>query len=261
MNRNCIIVAAISATALLQASVAIAQGLSSEVEGVIGLGVGSAPTFAGSDQTENEVLPIIDLEWRRFFLNSELGVGGYFLRRDDDIAEYGVALSLGYDFDSREQDDDSRLSGLDDVEGTATINAIFEYGLGPADLEFVISRGIGGDGHGGTTATLSAGFDTMLGERLQVGVAPFVRWADGDYTDAFYGVSASEAGRSSFSRYDASSGIERYGIEVSGYYRLNERVGIAAEIELGRLSGDAADSPLVFDDTQIEVGIGLLYSF
>ena len=92
---------------------ASAQDILSSVQGVIGLGAGSAPTFPGSDDAEVEVLPIIDLEWNdRYFLSTERGLGFYALRRDDEAAEYGIALSLGYDFDQRDLEDD-RLGGAD----------------------------------------------------------------------------------------------------------------------------------------------------
>lgn len=230
------------------------------LEGFIGLGVLSEPTFSGSDEMETGVLPVIDLTWDdRFFVSTDRGVGAYVFGGLDAPLRFGVGV--GYDFTERNPDDDDRLTGLEKVEASPALKLFAEYVVGFADVELEVVRAFGGDGHEGTTAELSVGFEAPVGERAFFSVSPFVTWADGKYTDALYGVSAAGAAASGLEAYDAGNGLNQIGVDVTGAYFVTERVSIVGTVEYGRLLGDAADSPVSFDDSQVEVSAGLLFSF
>lgn len=239
---------------------AVAQDAGRGLTGVVGLGVGSGPEFSGSDETSTNVFPIFDLTWRnRYFLNQR-GLGIYALR-NFGANDLSVGVAIGYDFNERLAEDDARLSGLTDVEAGALLTAFVEYDAGIADLEFEVSHGLSSDGHEGTRATAAAEFGFAVGGGVRLTAKPFLTWADGSYTQAFYGVSVAEAATSSFSAFDAGSGFERIGIELQASYDLTARTGVFLGVEHSRLLGDAQDSAISFDDTQTEISTGVVFRF
>ena len=239
---------------------AFAQVRERDFTGIVGVGVSSGPEFSGSDETSTQAFPIIDLVWRdRFFLNQR-GLGVFALRNRGS-GDLSLGFAIGYDFDERLVEDDERLRGLRDVEAGGLVTAFLEYDAGIADLEFELSQGISSDGHEGTRATFGAEFSAPLGDRLQVSAKPFIVWSDGSYADAFYGVTVAEAASSRFAAFDAGSGFERVGLELTASYSLTERTGVFLGIEHSRLLGDAKDSPISFDDGQTEISTGVFFRF
>ncbi len=253
----------LSTAALLTfAGPAATQEGGSKWEGFIGIGVQDEAKYPGSDETETDPGLEIDLTWDNLlFIKTDVGIGGYVINSERSGGPFNLGFAIGYDDDERLAEDDDRLEGLDDVEAGAALRALVEYELGPADLELVLSRGIGSDGHEGTSLEVSAGFDYALGESTFLTVTPFLIWADSNYTGAFYGVSGREAAASQFNSYSASSGIERVGIEVTLAHFVTERFGFYGQAEYGALQGDAKDSPIVQDDSQVEFGLGVVFNF
>jgi outer membrane protein len=230
--------------------------------GYVGLGVSYGPVFPGSDDSEVSVALDVDLTWReRFFLRSDIGVGAYLLNSERTGGPVSLGLALGYDIDERLSEDDPRLTGLDDVEAGAAARFLFEYEVGLADLEVVASRGLGSSGHEGTTVEASLGFGLPVGERTVISAAPFLIWADSTYMDAFYGISPSESASSGYAPYSPGGGLQQAGLEFSAAYFLTERAGLFGQIEYGSLLGDAKDSPITFEDTFLEVSLGVVLRF
>lgn len=228
--------------------------------GQIGVGAVSEPTYSGSDKSETSFGLDFDIEWGdRYFLN-EHGIGGY-VYQPGGADGLRIGFALGYDFTSRSADDDARLVGLTDVDGSPAFSAFLEYEFGIAELEFALSKAIGSDGHEGLTAEAGVEFSAPLGRKAIVSLSPYMRWGDDNYTSALYGVTAAEAGTSSFSQYTADSGVQSYGVELSAAYQFTDTVGIFGAVDYNILSGDAADSPIVFDDNQVSLTLGLFYSF
>lgn len=239
---------------------ALAQERSRDFAGIVGLGVSSGPEFSGSDETLVEAFPIIDLVWRdRLFFNQR-GLGFYALRNVGP-GDLSLGFAIGYDFDERLAEDDARLSGLRDIEGGGLFSAFLEYDAGIADLELEINQGLSSDGHEGARAIFAAEFSAPAGDRGQLSAKPFIVWADDTYTQAIYGVSGSEAASSSFSNFDAGSGFERIGAELTASFSITERSGLFLGVEHSRLLGDANDSPISFDDGQTEFSTGVFYRF
>ncbi|AUQ99907.1 putative protein MipA [Phaeobacter inhibens] len=252
------VVCAVLACTLTLPQMASAEGKS--LTGVIGLGASYGPEFPGSDESSSSAFPIFNLTWRdRVFLNQR-GLGVYALR-NYGAGDLSLGFAVGYDFDERLAEDDVRLTGLRDVEAGALFTAFIEYDLGIADLEFDISHGLSDGGHEGTRATLATEFSTAVSPRLSLSAKPFVTWADSSYNQAFYGVSAAEAGASSFARYEAGSGLERAGIQLQASYTLSERTGVFLGVSHAELMGDAKDSPIVFDSGQTQISSGIFFRF
>lgn len=231
-----------------------------DLTGVIGLGMSYGPEFFGSDDSSASAFPVISLVWQdRYFLDDR-GLGFYALR-NHGAGELSAGLAIGYDFDERTAADDPRLTGLRDVEAGAMLTAFLEYDLGFADFGLELNRGLESAGHEGTRATMSLEFSRQVNSRLSLSAAPYLVWADSSYSQAFYGVNASEAAVSPLAGFEAGSGFERVGIELEATYALNDRTGIFLGLNHAELMGDAKDSPVAFDTGQTGISTGIYFRF
>jgi MipA family protein len=77
----------------------------------------------------------------------------------------------------------------------------------------------------------------------------------------YFGVTAAQSVSSGHTAYRAGAGFKSVDLEQSAAYMLSENVMLQAEIGIGGLVGDAADSPIVLDTTQRSAGIFVAYSF
>lgn len=231
-----------------------------DFKGTIGVGGISGPTFSGSDETAEGFGLDVDLEWRETYFLNQRGAGAYVYQPDgEDGLRLGFAL--GYDFASRSVDDDDRLAGLTEVEAGAVFTSFVEYEFGIADFELEVSQGLGDTGHQGLTAKAAVEFTAPIGQQAFVSLSPFVKWGDDTYTNALYGVSSADSLSSGFAEYEAGSGIESYGLALSAGYQFTETVGVFGSVDYSVLAGDAADSPIVFQEDQTSVAVGVFYSF
>ncbi|WP_282094943.1 MipA/OmpV family protein [Epibacterium ulvae] len=252
--------------ALVATSVAATQVVAQEVEssweGHIGIGLRHEPVYSGSDKTENSAALDINLTWNNLlFVSSETGVGAYLLNAERTGGDFTLGLAVGYDANERLVADDNRLSGLRDVKGSPTLQLLMEYDLGLADVELNVSRAFGSDGHEGLTAELSANFEYQLSTRTYLGFSPSITWANSNYMTALYGVSSGQAANSNFSKHKAGSGIENVGVELSITHLLNDSFGLYGAAEYSALQGDAKNSPVTFDSSQLELTTGIVFRF
>lgn len=226
----------------------------------VGIGGEYGPVSPGVDKTEFEPSPYVDIEYKdRYFLNFERGLGAYLLRSEDE-PEFALGLAVGYAEGREESDARAELDGLGDIDGAAEVVLFAEGEIGFVEVELEVAKAV--DGHDGLTAELSAGVDAPVTDRLFVGVAPFITYADKKYTQSFYGVSASQAANSAtYSQYDAGGGFENYGVELEANYKITQNWSAIASASYTRLLGDAKDSPIVDNEGFFSAAVGLAYTF
>jgi outer membrane scaffolding protein for murein synthesis (MipA/OmpV family) len=226
----------------------------------VGIAGEYGPVSPGVDKEELDVLPYVDIEYKdRYFLNIERGLGAYLLRSEDG-PEYALGVAVGYAEGRDESDARAELDGLGDIDGAAEVVLFAEGEIGFVEIELEVAKALGG--HDGLTAELSAGVDAPVTDRLFVGVAPFITYADGKYTQSFYGVSASQAANSAtYSQYDADGGFENYGVELEANYKITQNWSAITFANYTRLLGDAKDSPIVDNEGFFSAGVGLAYTF
>ena len=69
-------------------------------------------------------------------------------------------------------------------------------------------------------------------------------FADAEYMNTYFGVSAAETKTSGFSAFDAGAGFKSVGIATSARYEITSNWAIEGEAAYDRLVGDAAASPV-----------------
>jgi outer membrane protein len=237
-----------------------------EEGGITGLKVGGVlivkPTFEGSDNYEVSGFPYL-------FPTFSGGGPGFFSRFDarglDDIRfklverDGFVAGPLaGYNL-GRDEDDDDHLEGLGDVDGGVVAGAFVGYKIGSVLFDASFHNTFGDDG--GYLIRLGAEVERPISQRLQLTARIGATYADDDYMQNYFGVSAGQSADSGFDQFDAESGFKDVFAEVGVKAQLDSRWEARASVRYSRLVGDAADSPIVETEDQFTGLVGLSYKF
>jgi outer membrane scaffolding protein for murein synthesis (MipA/OmpV family) len=210
------------------------------------------PSFQGSSSYDVQPVPYFDFRYRdelgvKYFANVPQGIGGYLYRhRNKDGSRSAVSLALAPGFANRDADD---IDGLDTFGPSAEARLGWEYSTGPWSLNASLSQALG-SGHEGLYGQLSASWRQRIGRRGFLSVGPTLRFGNDRYMDAFYGVTAAEAGRTGLGTFEAQAGLESAGVQgilsvpIIGQWRAT------TVMQLSVLTNDAADSTLTARESQ-----------
>ena len=129
-------------------------------------------------------------------------------------------------------------------------------------LHSEVRRGV--NGHDGWVADGGADLVLRDGDNWLFSIGPRITWADGNYHDAYFGVTPATALATGLPVYDLGSGIESYGASASADFAVSPRWGLSLYGKYGRLVGDAAKSPIVRQygsRDQFSGGLAVSYTF
>lgn len=237
-----------------------AMAQDSFISGGIGLGLEYGPSFPGASTSDTSAFPVIDLTFGQYGFFNQRGLG---LQNGVELQggrlTYGIGV--GYDSEERIASDDARLNGLADVEAGANVTLFAEYEIGAMRYGLDLQRSLSSDGHEGTRIKAQASYDWDLSPRAGLTLAPYLVWADDNWTNGFYGVTAQESQASGLTEFHAGSGLSEGGVTLSASYALTPRTILFSSLEVARLIGDAKDSSISFDDTQTRFAAGLMFRF
>jgi outer membrane scaffolding protein for murein synthesis (MipA/OmpV family) len=213
------------------------------------------PAYEGSDAYLFSAFPVLDIRFRDIFFASVRDGIGVNVIRDEWLT---LAPVLRYRF-GRDQDDNRALFGMGDVNGTIEGGLLAAFGPGPLRLRLEVAQGLNGDGHRGFQARADLTYGTRIGERLFVAGGPSVVYADRQFHQSYFGVSPEQSARSGYAPFSAKAGFKDIGFGVNGSYRLWGGFALTGVAEVKQLLGDAADSPIVRDETQGFFGLGITW--
>lgn len=220
----------------------------------LGAGALYAPAFPGDDDYNLSAVPFFRItKGDRFFASVQEGAGYAAIDQDGFRAGPLAQIDFGRDEDGSSPfrvagDRTTDLFGLGKIDFTVALGGFAEYDLGDFKLKVKAGQALGG--HDGLTGQISFDYDTRImgaGPPLFVTVGPNIKYGSENYAQAYYGITAAQSAGSGLTPYDAGGGITSYGIGGNILVPV-ARSGNAAIIVLGsydRLTGDAADSPLV----------------
>lgn len=231
----------------------------------LGVGPGVAPEFQGAGDVDVVPYALVDAVWAgRVFINWR---NGLFEEIEDGIGvnawnlpNLRVALSFRYD-KGREESDSSRLRGLGDIDGSVELAALFRLII---EQHWAFSTRLRRDvsgGHEGTLADFLLGYENWLPEGVLYDVNFGATWANKDYMKLFFGVSAAQSARSGFDRYEPEGDFRDIFFNGGVTVYLSERWFVDGRSRFALLTGDAADSPIVKDEFQVEAGVAVGYDF
>ena len=173
---------------------------------------------------------------------------------------FNAGVGIGADF-GRDDDDGDRLRGLGDIDPTAEGRLFAEYNVGQASAKIAFAQDLG-DGHEGYTLDADAGYGFVMREtgtfiRPSVGTT----YASEDYMQSYFGVNGSQSARSGLTQFESDAGFKDVNAGVFVMQKLNEHWSVNGIARYSQLLGDAADSPIVEDESQFQSGLFLAYTF
>ena len=257
----------LSAIALiLCAGTASAQGLT----GAIGLGMSTAPRYAGGDEYRTQVIPYIQLEYANKYVagvvpsGAGLGVGIYVVRN----SMFSVEVEAAYG-ESRGERYGSALAGMGDRSSEALFgtSTSITYGMLAATGNIVMSIDAGAYG----TAELSA--RRPVASRWMVGVSGGATFATEEHMRSHFGITPSQALRRQAlidaadprlspgdgAAYAPSAGLKQTQAGASLMFAVSERRSVIVFSQFTRLSSEAAASTLVRDRDGTNLGLMMVF--
>lgn len=257
----------LSAVALiLCAGTASAQGWS----GAIGLGMSTAPRYAGGDEYRTRAIPYIQLEYANKYVagvvpsGAGLGIGTYLVRNSIFAVEVDAAYG-----ESREERYGSALAGMGDRSGEVLFgtSTSITYGMLAATGNVVTSSDAGVYG----TAELSA--RRPLASRWMVGMSGGATFATAEHMQSQFGITPSQASRRQAlidaadprlssgdgAAYAPSAGLKQMHAGASLMFAVSERRSVIMFSQFTRLSAEAAASTLVRDRDATNVGLMMVF--
>lgn len=222
------------------------------------LGAGAVTATSEYRATSAHTLPFPLIQWEneRFYVKGT-GVGAFLW--SDGPWRISAGLSwLPKRFDP--DDSDSRaMRALDKRHSTMLATAGWEYASEHwGTLSLRLSADVL-DTFGGLMAEASYARPVDFG--------PFtftprlgVLWTSAEYNDYYYGISAAEAHRSGFGRFEAGNGFSPFA-SLRGDLFLTQNWGLYALVSATLLSSEIRDSPMVDEDFTYGLAAGMMYRF
>jgi MipA family protein len=244
-----------------------------------GLGVARSSEYEGAKRAVSGVVPDFNVSyqlagWGKISLGSKArGLSWTFI----DSEDYSLGLVLQGDAGRNDRSDGTLLRpGSKRLAGMGEIRPTTEWGLTGhvlfgAPIYFVLSKGLGDgkitgqnfriNGHGGTRLEVGLDLPLQLSDALTVSVSPNLQWADAEYTQTYFGVTAAQAARTGFRPFKAKGGVKSVGLNLGVGYKLDKQWSVNAGVSLSTLRGDASLSPIVQKKNQSSLSAGFLYDF
>jgi MipA family protein len=215
----------------------------------LGAGAGVAPDYEGSE--DYKAVPFwnlragnlyhpetyVQLLGPRLFSNFlpddhwRLGLAGQFIKERNDVennqvddlksvdASVMLGLIAGYDFLATPQNDLAL-----EVEGRQDVAS-----------------------DNGFLGTIRGRYGHLFAERWRLDTLVATTWASEDYMSSYFGIDAGDAAHSGLDQFNADEGFKEVAFGASLTYRFLERWSTTVTGLYTRLTGDAADSPVVDD--------------
>lgn len=234
----------------------------------VGGGVSVQPTYEGGKDYEALPFGIARIgspmddpfQTTRGFFNvdfatvSDVGLGIFRL------GNLTVGPAIGYRFD-RDEDDGDPLRGLGDVDGGLVVGGFARYNFRPFYVRASYLTQVTGDEDTGGVLRLQAGSHYRIAPNLWLRPFAAVEIGDDDYMQTYFGVTAAQSARSGLGRFDASAGAKSLHLGLDADLEIFPTWTLRAGAEYVELLGDAADSPVVEEESQFRARIGLAKSF
>jgi MipA family protein len=181
--------------------------------------------------------------------------------------QYGPAVELRL---GRSHVDDPVVSQVHDVHTTVEAGGFvgYEYdnqGAFPYRLRgsvtVVTNAGIV---YTGARVSVNGSFWLPVQQRIFVGTGVGASWVSQGFNQVYYGVTAEDSTRSGLPAFSPSGGLEQMTGWLAAIYQIDKHWFGGAMIYYQRISGSAADSPIVTqrgNRNQITYGVGVAYAF
>lgn len=225
----------------------------------IGGGVVIKPDYSGADTYDTIAIPVISAK-KEITPGNTIYLQGFQAGLDhaiDDQLSVGAVLSYR---GKRDSSDSSRLTGMNDIDAALEVGPKVRYQV---NQQF----GIVGtalfdvtDAHDGYTARVGADYALPLTEITMLTLSGGLNYGSDDYNNTYYGVRTNQVapGRPA---YKADAGFTNVDLGVGVRHALTNNWALTGRLGADYLLGDSADSPLVDQEVQPSLMLGVAYKF
>lgn len=222
--------------------------------GFYGFGVAVLPEYSGSSTYRTLPLPMFSLNWKDRLLISPFGGVRVNFRPGQAL---GVGPVLQY---ASGRDDRGALSDFRDISGGAAAGLFASYRAGRVQVGADVIQALTG-GVEGYRGRLRLSIDSRPAPRVMIALNPSISWLSRDWAETQYGVSESDAERSGFQAFEPGSGFSEVRLDTRISYLFSRQSAVTALLGVGRLIGDAADSPIVTEAGRPEQAfVGIMFT-
>ena len=214
----------------------------------VGPGIYAGPSFPGSRHERRLIFPFIDAEYAgRVYTSANDLIGVYAYKTTN--TQLGAAVE--YDLTQR------RVPGLPDVKETPRFKLFGSQTVSALTADANVARDIGGHGEG-TLAQANLWVTVPFDSSFSLSVGPGVTWADSQYMQRLYAITAAEG---TFPVFVTRAGVADVHLNGLAEWVIHSKYRIGAQAWLWHLRGDAAASPLAVQHAQTTVVGWLAYRF
>lgn len=209
----------------------------------LGLGLGVAPDYEGSDDYAGAILPYVSVVFSNQMSFQLLANKAKVNLLPSPIWKAGL---VGEYIPKRDDVDDNKVDRLDDVDTSIMLGGFFgfEYNNWNAGIEAMADVA---DGNDGAIVRLSGGYRIPFSDVFGVGLGIFTTWADEDYMESYFGINAANSAASGLNTFDADEGFKDVDLNVTATHQPWQHWGFMGLLSYKRLLNDAEDSPVVDD--------------
>lgn len=214
------------------------------------------PDYLGSDDYEFDFMPDVEVMYKKTaFVSTRNGAGIYLTNTLH--GRFGVSVSPDF---GRDEDDNDRLTGLGDIDLGMRVNVFGEISYEPFFVGAKASAAAGG-GAEGQLLNGYVGLRKQLTETTTGQMTLGTTWAGRTWGREYYGINAAQSAASGLAQHEVDSGFRDVALGGMVNYRLSDKLTLTGIARWTHLLGDVADSPIVEDENNLTVGIGLGYKF
>ncbi len=254
------------ATAVLQAN-ASPLDLPGTIPNMVGAGIGSTTEYAGGNERMIGVLPGLRyttesgrlLEWYGPYAQFNFGgLTGF---------QFGPAVSLRL---GRKNVDDAVVAQIHEIDTTAEAGGWVGYEYVNSDgFPFRLRGGLNvltnaGIVYGGVRASATGSLWVPAHRRVMLGAGLGMTWVSRSFNQTYFGVTAADSAASGLPIYSPGGGLQQVTGWLAAIYQIDRHWYAGAMIYMQRITGSAADSPIVTQRgtaNQITYGAGIAYAW
>jgi outer membrane scaffolding protein for murein synthesis (MipA/OmpV family) len=210
----------------------------------VGGGIRFKPDYEGSEDYEAVPVPFVNVNFNHGMYIKLLGLN----LRANLIPE--KTWSLGPVYNYRAERDDVDNSAVDDMKKVSDANELGGFGGFTINnwfvsLEFLTDVG---EAHDGWYSKLKGGYNWIISNSWALSIGASTTYADEDYMQTYFGVTAEDSARSGLDRYNADSGIKDVGLDLGLNWMITQNWSAKGIASYTQLVGDADDGSPVVDE-------------
>lgn len=214
------------------------------------------PAYVGSDQYLTNLLPFIAFE-------NLYGIDMRGLALSATVIEEGTGFGpgswsfeagprVGFDF-GRQSSDSPTLEGLENISPSLLLGGYARANFGVIGFDVTAGQDII-DGHGGFNADFSVG-TRYPGDGWFIQPLLTLSWADKNFTQEIYGISADQSLTSILPQFDVDSGFHQASATLLAGFDVDENWSMTAIVSYREALGDYRDSPIILAEDGAASGV------